>query len=96
MENSSEDGPGRSVVARIAVLLLILCVVYVLGVGPAVVWLNYGHPAGILFFNVYEPLIYLADHTPLGEPIYSYTHWWEEEMGQRNYPPSPFCPPAHP
>lgn len=73
--------------ARVAVILLALCLMYVLSIGPAsgiIVWtgISPSGPVGSCVRVFYWPIECLHDHALLKGPFVRYVAWWER-LGQR-------------
>jgi hypothetical protein len=69
-------------IARIAIIIVVLCLIYVLSVGPVVglavfLGVEQFHPNVALLFNgFYAPVYYLGGDGPLREPLRLYLNWW--------------------
>ena len=71
----------------VAAILLALCLIYVLSIGPVVgvlVWSGFRETdrVGSCVCVLYSPIIYLHDHTAFKEPIEQYVDRWDH-LGQR-------------
>ena len=91
--NTTSDARGpaeanpRANVPRVIAILLALCLLYILSIGPAAGLLTFSHLAGgfttmRLFGDIHRPVMFLGESTPLGEPLEWYIVWWLE-LGQR-------------
>lgn len=79
----AEDSCAGNVVGRVGALLLIGLVAYVLSVGPvAFCARDWPREKTAALTGFYFPLIWFADHTPLGPPLIAYVNWWEH-LGRR-------------
>lgn len=56
-------------------LLSLLALLYVLSVGPAVLFLS-GRPWAEPLLDIYVPLEWAYEHTPLREPLGAYVDLW--------------------
>ena len=71
----------RHLLGRVAATLLALLLLYVLSIGPVV----YLHVKLKRDFTVldpfYVPLVWVIEHSSLGEPFYEYVSWWVRLAG---------------
>jgi len=73
MDNEAEQGPGFGRVVWIAVLLPFI---YILSIGPvALLSKKTGGPRQTIR-NLYFPVIWLHEHTPLKRPLEIYVSLW--------------------
>jgi hypothetical protein len=87
LKTTSESGPKPNRRARrVAVILLVVCLIYTLSAGPFValiVWAGTWNDPSVMTFGtvLYAPLLCLGRYTPLGVPLRLYVSWWAE-LGQ--------------
>jgi hypothetical protein len=86
METNSDENPEaarrKSIsAAHIAGIIAVLCLLYVLSIGPVMGMMLWAGatpdgPAIVCFCAAYAPILYLDDHTPLQGAIGQYIGWW--------------------
>ncbi len=77
-DDGADESRASNVVGHVGAVLLMGVVAYVLSVGPlAFCARTWPREKTAALTSFYLPLIWVADHTPLGPPLVAYVNWWE-------------------